>query len=94
MVKRNTFRHSRHFSFPICGQKVTVSMMVGAIKAKVEELTDPTNEINRSSLGTAAAKATKTMNERILVKILRSISEKLKQMFRFDGKIKLTCDKN
>ena len=39
-------------------------MMVGAIKAKVEELTDPTNEINRSSLGTAAAKATKTMNER------------------------------
>ena len=94
MVKRNTFRHSRHFSFPICGQKVTVSMMVGAIKAKVEELTDPTNEINRSSLGTAAAKATKTMNERILVKILRSISEKLKQMLRFDGKIKLTCDKN
>ena len=75
MVKRNTFRHSRHFIFPICGQKVTVSMMVGAIKAKVEELTDPTNEINRSSLGTAAAKATKTMNERILVKILRSKSE-------------------
>ena len=33
-------------------------MMGGAIKAKVEELTAPTNEMKRSSLGIAAAKAT------------------------------------
>ena len=58
MVKRNTFRHSRHFNLPIWGQKVTVSMMGGAIKARVEELTAPTNEMKRSSLGIAAAKAT------------------------------------
>ena len=33
-------------------------MMGGAIKARVEELTAPTNEMKRSSLGIAAAKAT------------------------------------
>ena len=40
-------------------------MMGGAIKAKVEELTAPTNEIKRSSLGIAAAKATKIQKNKI-----------------------------
>ena len=39
-------------------QKVMVWMTVGAIRASVDELAAPTNEMKRSSLGMAAAKPT------------------------------------
>lgn len=45
-------------SLPISGQNVTVSRMGGAIKARVEELTAPTKDMNRSSFGMAAARPT------------------------------------
>ena len=37
---------------------MTVSIIGGAIKARVDELTAPTNDMNRSNLGMAAAKET------------------------------------
>ena len=40
-------------------------MMGGAIKARVDELTAPTNDINRSNLGMAAAKETATKVEAV-----------------------------
>ena len=39
-------------------QLATVSITVGAINASVEELAAPTNEMNKSSLGIAAANPT------------------------------------
>ena len=45
-------------SFPISSQFVIESMIGGAINANVDELTAPTNEINKSNLGMAAARAT------------------------------------
>ena len=56
------FLHNLHFNLPIWGQNVTVSMMGGAIKARVDELTAPTSEMNRSNLGMAAAKETEIEN--------------------------------
>ena len=44
-------------------------MMGGAIKAKVEELTAPTKEMKRSSLGIAAAKATVQKRGNIYINI-------------------------
>lgn len=40
-------------------QKTIVCMMEGAINAKVEELTAPINDINKSIFGIAAASPTK-----------------------------------
>ena len=53
---------SFHLNFPQSGQFVTVSIMGGAISARVEELTAPTSEINRSIFGIAAARATVEKN--------------------------------
>ena len=61
-VNRKIFLHNLHLNFPIWGQKVTVSIMGGAISARVEELTAPTNEMNRSNLGIAAANETANNN--------------------------------
>ena len=41
-----------------CYQKVTVSMIGGAMRANVDELTAPTKEMNRSRRGMAAPSAT------------------------------------
>ena len=57
-TKRNTFLISLHLNLPQSGQNVTVSIIGGAIKAKVEELTAPTKDINKSICGMAAASAT------------------------------------
>ena len=57
-VNRKMFLMSFHLNFPQSGQFVTVSIMGGAIRAKVEELTAPTREISRSIFGIAAARAT------------------------------------
>ncbi len=45
------------------GQWVTVSMIGGAKRASVEELTAPTKDMKRSSFGMAAPKATKMKNK-------------------------------
>ena len=57
-VNKKTFLSSLHLNFPQSGQFVTVSIIGGAIRAKVEELTAPTSEISRSIFGIAAARAT------------------------------------
>ena len=51
--------------FPIVCQLVAVSMIGGAIKANVDELTAPTREMNRSNLGIAAANETETERNEI-----------------------------
>ena len=56
MTKSKKFRASRNF--PISCQLVTESIIGGAINARVEELTAPTSEINKSNLGMAAARPT------------------------------------
>ncbi len=48
------------WNLPVSGQKRTVSMKEGASRARVEELAAPTREMNRSSLGMAAARPTGT----------------------------------
>ena len=65
-VNRKMFLMSFHLNFPQSGQFVTVSIMGGAIRAKVEELTAPTSEISRSIFGIAAARA--TVENKFLVK--------------------------
>ena len=56
--KRPTFCQSLHLYLPMSGQKTMVSMTGGAIRAKVEELAAPTNDMNRSNLGIIAANIT------------------------------------
>ncbi len=49
--------HNIQLNFPKpFGQKVTISMIGGNIKAKVDEETAPTSEITAPKLGTIAAK--------------------------------------
>ena len=66
ITNRNKFLNSLHLYLPQSGQNVTVSMMGGAIKANVEELTAPTNEINRSIFGMAAASATVNRRKKVV----------------------------
>ena len=55
-VKRKRFLDALQAeTFP---QLVTVSMIGGAIKAKVDELIAPTREMKRSNFGIAAARVT------------------------------------
>ena len=66
MEKRKTFL--KILKGPISCQLVTVSIIGGAISAKVDELIAPTREMKRSNLGIAAAKATEKNKFHIIMK--------------------------
>lgn len=59
-MKRKTLRAILHLV--ASDQLVTESMIGGAIKASVDELTAPTREMNRSNFGMAAASETRGSN--------------------------------
>ena len=75
---RNPIRNKNAFliilKHPISCQFVIVSIIGGAIKAKVDELIAPTREIKRSNFGIAAARETEILKNSIVVCLLRCSS--------------------